>query len=326
MSRNALFAVAMVSMLVSVFNVAQNSTSGFGHSLQVLMNAFTGKETSLPPQPTCDSSTGVCPIEAQEEGGKQSIPKGANAAGKPREASKDCVDRHEECKQFYKNGECYKNPGWMIINCPRSCNDQVNACAMRDPRLRCTRTSLNISTTPIYKNGHMEDGHYVNGDMNMMFESIVERYSKKHKVQVLSRDPWVVTFEDFTTPEEGNALISSIQRWERSTDTGSMNDFGEAGRILSSGRTSTNGWCTQGCENNPLVKRILSRIEGVTHVPRSHYESFQVLRYETNQHYKVHHDYGADDVNLACGPRILTFFLYLSGDHSKRLAAALPLF
>ena len=37
-----------------------------------------------------------------------------------------------------------------------------------------------------------------------------------------------------------------------------------------------------------------------------------MLKYERNQHYQTHHDYGADDVSLACGPRILTFFLYLS--------------
>ena len=37
-----------------------------------------------------------------------------------------------------------------------------------------------------------------------------------------------------------------------------------------------------------------------------------MLKYETGQKYNVHHDYGKEDVGLACGPRILTFFLYLS--------------
>jgi prolyl 4-hydroxylase len=60
------------------------------------------------------------------------------------------------------------------------------------------------------------------------------------------------------------------------------------------------------------VKSLFAKIEQVTNIPRTHYESFQVLRYELNQHYSVHHDYGRDDVRLACGPRILTFFLYLS--------------
>lgn len=47
-------------------------------------------------------------------------------------------------------------------------------------------------------------------------------------------------------------------------------------------------------------------------MPRQNYESFQVLKYETGQRYTVHHDYGIEDKHLACGPRILTFFLYLS--------------
>jgi prolyl 4-hydroxylase len=39
---------------------------------------------------------------------------------------------------------------------------------------------------------------------------------------------------------------------------------------------------------------------------------YQVLRYQPGQHYRTHHDFGPSQVKLACGPRILTFFLYLS--------------
>jgi hypothetical protein len=93
------------------------------------------------------------------------LPKFANVEGKPREAVKDCIDRHSECLGFERQGECEKNPGWMIINCPRSCDPHNNACALRDPKLRCSRTALNISTEPIYKPG----------DMNSMFSSIQSR-------------------------------------------------------------------------------------------------------------------------------------------------------
>jgi hypothetical protein len=48
----------------------------------------------------------------------------------------------------------------------------------------------------------------------------------------------VVTFEDFLTKEEADALISTQTKWERSTDTGTANAFGEVGRIVSIGRTS----------------------------------------------------------------------------------------
>ncbi len=37
-----------------------------------------------------------------------------------------------------------------------------------------------------------------------------------------------------------------------------------------------------------------------------------MLRYEVGQKYNTHHDYGQEEKALACGPRILTFFLYLS--------------
>jgi hypothetical protein len=94
------------------------------------------------------------------------LPKYANKDGKPREAVKDCIDRHPECVGFEQQGECTKNPGWMIINCPRSCDGHNNACALRDPTLRCSRTSLNISTEPVYKPG----------DMNNMFNSLQSRY------------------------------------------------------------------------------------------------------------------------------------------------------
>jgi prolyl 4-hydroxylase len=230
------------------------------------------------------------------------IPKGANPDGKPRPAVKDCIDRHQECRKFRKNGECHRNPGWMIINCPRSCNDLTDSCRLRDPKLRCDRKALNMSVFPTYQPG----------DMNRMFESLETRFGNRYGITVISRDPYVVTFDNFISDDEGHALITHIQRWERSTDTGMTNEYGETGRILSQGRTSTNGWCTHECESHPKVQQLFRKIEEVTYVPSKNYESFQVLRYEKNQYYRVHHDSSPEDVQLACGPRILTFFLYLS--------------
>lgn len=73
-----------------------------------------------------------------------------------------------------------------------------------------------------------------------------------------------------------------------------------------------NSWCDKDCLAHPQVRSVLRKIEEVTRVPSGHYETFQVLKYGTGQRYTVHHDYGRSDVGLACGPRILTFFLYLS--------------
>lgn len=55
---------------------------------------------SLSLSQTC-SEDGVC--VAQDD---VIIPKYANKDGKPVEASDDCYDRHEQCNNFVKHGEC----------------------------------------------------------------------------------------------------------------------------------------------------------------------------------------------------------------------------
>jgi hypothetical protein len=102
----------------------------------------------------------------------KNVPKFANAEGKPREAEADCIDRYPDCKTFLNQGECQKNPGWMIVNCPKSCN----SCHLRDPKIRCNRETLNITTSPIYKPG----------DMNKMFENIEKDFGH-YGVQILSK-------------------------------------------------------------------------------------------------------------------------------------------
>jgi hypothetical protein len=228
------------------------------------------------------------------------IPKGANSAGKPREVSiETCNDRHQQCVNFAAQGECEANPGWMIVNCPSSCN----ACHLLDPKVRCARDRLGIK----------EDHVYAPGDMEAMFQSITKMYGDQYGINILSTDPWVVTFDNFLTDNEIDALINSVEgNWERSTDTGTANEFGEVGRVLSQGRTSNNAWCRKECYDNPYVRNVMKKIADITWVPEENFESFQVLRYEIGQLYKTHHDASVQQTRLACGTRILTFFLYLS--------------
>ena len=227
-------------------------------------------------------------------------PVGANEAGKPREVSlKQCSDRHEQCKGFAKHGECEKNPGWMVINCPSSCD----SCDLLDHKVRCNRDRLGIS------NDHV----YAPGDMDNMFSEIETKFGDRYGVNVLSTSPWVVTFDNFLTDIEITELIRSVNNnWERSTDTGTQNEFGETGRILSNSRTSNNAWCRWECDENPHVQNIVRKIQEITHVPTVNFESFQVLRYEIGQKYNTHHDASPQQAAQASGVRILTFFLYLS--------------
>lgn len=278
----------LLAGLVIVFSIITAYIAGIKRSKS--SSGFTYDSRSI----ECDANDAKCLASKAIS----NVPIGANPDGKPREVERSCIDRHKQCIDFVKNDECRKNPGWMIVNCAKSCN----ACHLRDPKVRCNRESLGMELDPTY----------YPGDMNNMFDSILSRYGTKYNVSILSTEPWVVVFENFLNDKEIDALIKTQKKWERSTDTGLTNEFGETGRILSAGRTSSNSWCDKACESHPDVRKVLQKIEDVTHVKRKNYESFQVLRYDIGQHYNVHHDFGHDDIGLACGPRILTFFLYLS--------------
>ena len=254
---------------------------------------------------TCDAD-GVCtdtnpataaaPTKLDVEIG---VSRYANAEGKPAEAVEDCFDRHDKCKQFASQGECENNPGWMIIHCSVSCD----ACHLRTLAARCGRENLNTTDT----------GFLVPGKLNQMFERVDKELRGRYKVNILSHDPWIMTIDDFMTAEETEAIITATgKNWERSTDTGQTNKYGETGRKLSSSRTSSNAWCRADCEANPLVKSVINKIVDVTTIPYENYESFQVLQYELGQYYRAHHDTGPSQMSLTCGQRILTFFLYLS--------------
>jgi hypothetical protein len=208
------------------------------------------------------------------------IAKGSNAEGRPPVASfSDCVDRADACPGYGRVGECDRNPGWMIVNCPHTCN----RCHLREYQARCNRAFLNISTEPIYKPG----------DMDNMFSSIVERFGNRYEVNVVSTSPWVITLDNFLSEDESSALVSTVEgTWERSTDTGQANAFGETGRTISKGRTSSNAWCRSNCLENEHVQSAIAKIEEVTYIPSSHYESFQILQYEVGQFYNTHHDMG----------------------------------
>jgi len=47
-------------------------------------------------------------------------------------------------------------------------------------------------------------------------------------------------------------------------------------------------------------------------IPPENNEDFQILKYELGQFYNTHHDYIPHQKSNQCGPRIFTFYLYLS--------------
>lgn len=187
----------------------------------------------------------------------------------------------------------------MIVNCPVSCN----ACDLRDSKVRCQRSSLNIS----------DSRAFTTQTVDSMFSTLKKRLGDKYgNVKVVSTSPWVVVVDDFVSDLESGELLAGITVWERSTDAGEMNEFGESGRIPTFGRTSSNAWCRGPCEKQQHVINLASKISHYTTVPVQNFEAFQVVRYEVGQQYVLHHDYSQHQIGMACGPRILSVLLYLS--------------
>lgn len=225
-----------------------------------------------------------------------------------------CVDKRgsSECRGRAERGECATGPGWMVMMCSKSCH----ACHLRDPEVRCARSSLNMVQTPALIPGALDDQFVAvatSGAYNVTVHS-GPRLSYPEVAGNASRDgPWILTFDNFVSDEEADEIISSVDvLFSRSTDQGRTDEFGEQEKIVSQGRTSENAWCTGDCEETKSAKAVMKRISAITGLDVPNYESFQVLRYQPSQYYRTHHDMSASDNKLACGPRIYTFFLYLS--------------
>jgi len=228
--------------------------------------------------------------------------------------SKDpCTDRFAACEREAARGTCHQSPGWMIVHCCKSCDKDLDARRLLDPKVRCTGENLNM-TGPAWNSG----------DLNKLFTSwATDEQFKQFQPQVHSSPdgsqggksgPWVITFDTFFSPAEADALIrgGEMVGFDRSTDQGAVNEVGEREKKVSTTRTSSNAWCIRECEALPEVKAVTKRIEDVTGIERDHYESFQILEYEMNQFYRMHHDSSDGKKLQPAGPRILTFFLYLS--------------
>lgn len=210
-------------------------------------------------------------------------------------------------------GTCSAAPGWMIVHCCKSCDEELNASQLLDFDKRCSRERLNM-TEPAWKPG----------DLNKLFEKwVTDEEFKQYTPTVLSSPdaafggidgPWIITFDTFLTDFESEQIWMGGKKagFERSTDQGASNEFGEMEQIVSKTRTSNNAWCTDACEQMPGVRSATDKIERVTGIPQTNYESFQILQYHKNQFYRMHHDSSAGKDESPAGHRILTFFLYLS--------------
>ena len=131
-----------------------------------------------------------------------------------------------------------------------------------------------------------------------------------------SLPPWILSFEDFLSPEECAALIDLGNEYEfsRSKELGPQRFDGTFESVVSDRMTFDEVWCSDrlGCRYEDVATRVHERIAKVLAIPSDNTENLQIMRYQESQFARTHHDFHAHQVDRQCGPRILTFHIFLS--------------
>ena len=128
-------------------------------------------------------------------------------------------------------------------------------------------------------------------DLDKMFQRLTrEPFRSNYDVQILSKDPWVITMENVVLPEEAERLIElgGIEGYERSHEVGKVQADGTYEKEKNSRRTSTNAWCQNECYRDPLAQRVVHRLSALTGIEEPNSEYLQLLRYVEDQAYGVY--------------------------------------
>jgi hypothetical protein len=198
--------------------------------------------------------------------------------------SRDCHDKEVGCASWADNGECAHNADYMLTTCAFSCG------------------VCDVNFKQACKRDPAQPPAAVAGTIDATMRRAQEVYPQ-FRPRVLHRDPWILAFDEFLTHEEADHLIRKAgHNFERSL----------AGDGVTPVRTSSTSWCNvPHCLEDTLVQTIRARISNLTRVRWENAEHLQVLRYQPGQFYREHHDQNSPKLS-AWGPRLYTFFMYLS--------------
>lgn len=240
----------------------------------------------------------------------QGQPKKASTPGKGKPKSdSNCANQHDNCDFWAEIKECEKNPTYMNSHCPKACGictddgSKPTRIVEDDKAERCARDAD-------------EKAILGAGGINKVYRRLATdpELNAKYNITVMNRDPWIVTLDNFITDEESAALIKTLDgKFERSSSVGKKVDAGTFSKEFSDYRTSYNAWCNMHpCVTSKVTKAIQNKIADVTMTEVKHQEFLQVLQYEPDQYYKKHHDFIPGQVQMPCGPRIFTAFMYFN--------------
>ena len=222
---------------------------------------------------------------------------------------KTCFNKHDSCAYWKTQGLCESNTKYMRQYCAPTCQ----ICEQLDFEFWCP-----LDTTKPLAVGV--------GELDKLFERIVEGEEfKQFSPNIISmpnnsshptaqQGPWMIELETFLTEDECDHMIELGTQlvFQPSYDTGAKRADGTFESITSAWRTSATAWCAGSCLEDPVTDRIATRVQQVTGIPSENSEHLQLLKYQTGEFYKYHHDCTPHHVERQMGPRVLTMFLYLN--------------
>ncbi|XP_057760030.1 probable prolyl 4-hydroxylase 9 [Arachis stenosperma] len=129
--------------------------------------------------------------------------------------------------------------------------------------------------------------------------------------QVLSWMPRALYFPNFASSEQCDSIIEMArERLEPSTVALRK---GETKASAEGIRTSSGMFIKANEDETGILDVIEEKIARATKIPRSHFEDFNVLRYEIGQRYASHYDaFNSVEFGPQENPRVATFLLYLT--------------
>eukprot|EP00035_Acanthoeca_spectabilis_P026053 m.461099 g.461099 ORF g.461099 m.461099 type:complete len:451 (-) comp22205_c0_seq1:54-1406(-) len=239
------------------------------------------------------------PIKTMEDG-RRILFDESQVMGTPEEVE-GCVDLNENCTWWAEIGECVNNPGFIMKNCPKACS----SCRLKLPAWkRCARRpdAIPLVTAP----------HGLSNLIKDILEN--ETISARYETKVLSKDPWILQFENFATIDHWNQIEAMVEdEFEGSTVVGPDSKKGTIGRQFLGDRTSTNAWCgSKPCVDSWAHVDLQNRLAELLKTTPAYMEALQVLRYEEGQEYKSHHDVIENHMWMMPGPRVFTAFIYFN--------------
>ena len=136
-------------------------------------------------------------------------------------------------------------------------------------------------------------------------------YLTELKFQLLSTSPRSVMYRNFASDADCDAIVEAAKtRLHRS---GLALKRGETLESTKNIRTSSGTFLASKEEKSGALKRVEEKMARATHIPASHGEAYNVLRYEIGQKYDSHYDMFDP---LQYGPqksqRVASFLLYLT--------------